>query len=168
MKSTKRTFAFRGKYFFVAVVCLYGVLWFVDPDSVQLALQEAAQVLIKIIPILAIVILFTALLNYLLKPKQIMKHLGKESGLKGWCYAILAGLISHGPMYVWYAMIDELRSHGLRDSLIVTFYFARAVKLPLLPLMVDYFGIVFTCVLSFYIVVGALVLGFVYQVAASD
>lgn len=34
----------------------------------------------------------------------------------------------------------------VRDGLIATFFYARAIKLPLLPLMIDYFG----CFISLY------------------
>ncbi|MBW2688902.1 MAG: permease, partial [Deltaproteobacteria bacterium] len=95
--------------------------------------------------------------------KQIIKHLGKKSGAKGWLVALLAGVISHGPMYAWYPMIENLRSHGLRDGLIVVFFYARAIKLPLLPLMIDYFGVSFTLILSFYILIGSLIQGWILE-----
>ncbi|MBE9569181.1 MAG: permease, partial [Proteobacteria bacterium] len=55
-----------------------------------------SRVVWKILPIFAVVIAFTALLNYLLQPRQIVKHLGEESGAKGWLVASFAGVISHG------------------------------------------------------------------------
>lgn len=166
MKKEKQRFSFRGKYFLLAVVCIYGILLVWDFSSAQVALNNGMQALFKIVPILIVVIVSTAALNALLRPRQIVKHLGKESGYKGWCLALLAGVISHGPMYAWYPMIEELRHHGMRDRLIVTFFYSRAIKLPLLPLMVDYFGLLFTCILSFYILIGALLQGAVYSVFA--
>lgn len=166
MKEQKQTFSFRGKYFFLAVVCLYVILLVWDFSSAQVALYKGMHVLVKIVPILMVVIICTAALNAALRPRQIVKHLGKESGYKGWCLALFAGVISHGPMYAWYPMIEELRRHGMHDRLIVTFFYSRAIKLPLLPLMVDYFGLLFTCILSFYILLGALLQGAIYSVLA--
>jgi len=115
------------------------------------------------VPIIAMVILLTALINYFLKPKQIAQKLGKESGASGWLWTLLAGVLSHGPMYAWYPLIDDLRSHGMRDGLIVVFFSARAIKLPLLPMMIDYFGWLFTVVLSIYILLASLFQGIIYE-----
>jgi len=87
--------------------------------------------------------------------------LGKESGFKGWVFALLGGILSHGSSYVWYPMLSELRKHGARDGLIVAFFYARAIKLPWLPVMVSYFGITFTLVLSVYILLGAWIQGLI-------
>lgn len=106
-----------------------------------------------------VVILFTSILNYFIKPKQIARHLGHESGLRGWFWALAAGVISHGPMYAWYPLIEDLRSHGMKDEFIVVFFASRAIKIPLLPFMIDYFGLLFTIVLSFYMLLGALIQG---------
>jgi hypothetical protein len=51
----------------------------------------------------------------------------------------------------------------MRDGLIVVFFFSRAIKIPLLPMMIDYFGWAFTLVLSFYILVGALIQGWMLE-----
>jgi len=163
MKEEEKPFAFRGKFFVLLVLAAYIVLFFFNSHTALLALQKSARVLLKILPIFAVVIVFTALLNYALQPKQIVKHLGEESGAKGWIVALFAGVISHGPMYAWYPMIADLRSHGLKDGLVVVFFYTRAIKLPLLPLMIDYFGVSFTLVLSFYILIGALLQGWIFE-----
>ena len=164
MKKQDKPFTFRGKYFLIVVVIIYGVLFFFNCKVIQLALQKSGTILIKILPVLIIVILFTAVLNFFLKPKLIANHLGKESGPKGWLWALAAGVISHGPMYAWYPLLEDLRSHGIRSGLIVVFFSSRAIKIPLLPLMADYFGWVFTLVLSFYILIGALVQGWILEI----
>ena len=164
MKKKDKPFAFRGKYFFLVILILYGVLFFVNSQTALAALQKSGAVLIKILPIIVVVILFTALLNYFLQPRQIANHLGRESGARGWLWALAAGVISHGPMYAWYPLLEDLRSHGMRDGLIVVFFFSRAIKIPLLPMMIDYFGLAFTLVLSFYILIGALVQGWILEI----
>lgn len=159
MKKQDKPFAFRGKYLLLTIFILYGVLFLVSSETVLPALQKSGNILVKILPIFIVVILFTALLNFLLQPKQIAKHLGHESGAKGWLWALAAGVISHGPMYAWYPLLEDLRSHGMRDGLIVVFFASRTIKIPLLPIMIDYFGLTFTIVLSFYIMIGALIQG---------
>jgi uncharacterized membrane protein YraQ (UPF0718 family) len=150
---------FRGLKFFTLVLVLYAVLALFFSERTVEALGKSLDILSWILPVFLVVILFTAAINYFLKPKEIARHLGEESGMKGWLIAMTAGIISHGPMYAWYPMLEDLRSHGMRDGLIVVFFFSRAIKIPLLPMMIDYFGWGFTLVLSFYILTGALVQG---------
>ena len=163
MSKQKKPFAFRGKYLLLVVLVLYVLLFVSNSDAALAALQKSGAVLADVLPIVAGVILFTAVLNHFLRPAQIAKHLGRESGIKAWAWAVAAGVVSHGPMYVWYPMLKELRSHGMRDGLIATLFAARVIKLPLLPLMIDYFGMSFTLILSFYILTGALVQGWLIE-----
>ncbi len=150
---------FKGTKFFLSVIFVYLVLFFLDSDKTVASLEKATLVLFQLIPIFFLIILLTAAINYFLNPQHIVKYFGKESGIMSWVYALLGGIISHGPMYAWYPMIQDLKSHGLREGLITTFFYARAIKLPLLPLMIDYFGVTFTAVLSVYILLGAYVQG---------
>ena len=95
-----------------------------------------------------------ALLGTFIDAKAISKHLGEQSGLKGWLLALLGGVLSHGPGYVWYPLLQNLREQGARDGLVVAFIYARAIKIPWLPLMITYFGWAFTLVYTFYVVLG--------------
>ncbi len=153
--------SFRGKNLLLFVLLCYVLLFFIDFRLASDALQKAAGVLAKILPIFAFVILFTAILNYFLRPKQIAKYLGEEAGLKGWFWSLAGGVISHGPMYAWFPLLEDLRKHGMRDALIVVFIYSRAIKLPILPIMIDYFGWLFTLVLSIYILLGAILQGWI-------
>lgn len=102
-------------------------------------------------------------LNYFFKPGTIARYLGRKSGLRGWMIAVISGILSHGPSYVWYQMLSDLRSHGARDGLIVTFIYVRAIKLPWLPLMIDYFGWLFTVVLAIVLIVAGIVQGMMME-----
>jgi len=150
---------FKGAKFFILVVFVYLVLFFINSEKTAAALQQGSSIVLKLLPIFLAVIVLTAVINYFLRPQQIVKHFGKESGMLGWLYALFGGIISHGPMYAWYPMLQDMKNHGLREGLIATFLYARAIKLPLLPLMVDYFGLMFTTVLSVYILGGAYLQG---------
>ena len=162
-QNRQKPFTFRGRWFFLVVLLLYGLLFVLGSPVALPALKKSGLVLVKIIPIIAAVICFTAAINYFLQPRQIARHLGRESGPMGWLWSLAAGVISHGPMYAWYPMLEDLRSHGMRDGLIVVFFYSRAIKIPLLPMMVDYFGWLFTLVLSLYILLGALVQGWLLE-----
>jgi uncharacterized membrane protein YraQ (UPF0718 family) len=141
------------------VALLYLFAAFVNSADAYEALTNSFKVLKTILPILLVVVLLMAIINSFIQPKKIAKHLGKESGIKGWVIALLSGLFSHGSGYVWYPMLSDLRRHGVKDGLIVTFFYARAIKLPWLPMMIAYFGTGFTIALTFYILLGALLQG---------
>jgi len=150
---------FKGMKFLSSVLIVYVILLILETPRTLLALEKSASILLSLLPLFLLIIMITALINYFLKPNQIIKHFGKESGVKGVVYAIVGGIISHGPMYAWYGMLADMRSHGLKDGLIVTFMYARAIKLPLLPFMIDLFGLLFTIVITLYILIAAVLQG---------
>ena len=150
---------FKGIKFLIIVLVLYIILLLSDTSHALSGLQKAASIFLSLLPLLLLIITLTAVINYFLKPKHIIKYFGKESGSKGILYAVIGGIISHGPMYAWYGMLQDMRSHGLRDGLIATFMYARAVKLPLLPFMIDLFGLLFTIIMTLYIVIASVIQG---------
>ena len=163
----------RGKYhnysfyFLVAVIFLYFLLFFFDPEGACKSLKASGDIIIRIIPVLLLVILLMALMDYFLHPKTVAKYVGKGSGIKGWFLAISTGIISHGPIYVWYPLLKELRDRGMRSGLIATFLYSRAIKIPLLPLMAYYFGALFVVVLLPYIVIASLIEGEIIELIES-
>jgi uncharacterized membrane protein YraQ (UPF0718 family) len=144
----------------VVVVLYLGVFLF-DPAMGQKALLASADILKMIAPILLIVFFLMALLNSFIDAAYISKHLGKESGLRGWLIALGGGILSHGPAYVWYPMLSEMRKQGARDGLVVAFFYTRSIKVPWLPLMVSYFGLLFTILLTLYVILGAWLQGLI-------
>ena len=155
----KKGIEYKGVKLLYGVFILYIILLFTNLDKTVLALQKCIDIVITIIPILLFIILLTFLINYFLKPKQIIKHFGEESGKRGIIYALLAGIVSHGPMYAWYGLIQELRDEGAKDELLIIFFYARAIKIPMIPFMIAIFGIGFTILISFYILLFAIIQG---------
>jgi len=145
------------------VALLYLILGILHPDKTVAALWTSLGVLKMIIPILLLVFFLMALLNVYIDEKAISRHMGEESGLKGWFLALFGGILSHGPGYVWYPLLQNLREQGAKDGLIVAFVYARAIKIPWIPLMITYFGWTFTLVYTFWVVVGAWLQGIVAQ-----
>jgi len=161
--ASKRTFQWKGVKFFALVVVAFVVLFAVESGKGAAALMKSLSILKILVPIFAVVIFLMALIGYFTQGKSRLEKLASQRGAKGWFWALIIGLLSHGPMYAWYPALDSLRKKGLRDGYIATFFYARAVKLPLLPLMVDYFGLAFTVVLTLYIIIGSLVQGWLVE-----
>lgn len=147
--------------FIVAV--LYGIAAMTDTTSAYKAIQNSWDILLFILPILTIVLFIMALINTYIQPKKLSQYLGKGSGFKGWFIAILSGVLSHGPGYIWYPMLSDLCSHGVKNGLIVAFFYARSIKLPWIPMMISYFSLSFTVILTLYILLGALLQGIIAQ-----
>jgi len=145
-----------GIYFLVAVILFYLFLFLFEPEGIQKSLKASADVLILIVPVLFLVIFFMGIMNYFISPKTVSKYVGKGSGIKGWSLAVSTGILSHGTIYVWYPLLKELRNQGMRGGLVATFLYNRAIKIPLLPLMIYYFGIPFVVVLLIYMIIASI------------
>jgi len=150
---------YKGLKFLYIVLFSYIVLLIVDTPNFIVSLKTFFGIITTLVPIFIFIILLTTLINYFLKPKDIIKHFGEDSGKRGIVYALLAGIISHGPMYAWYGLIEELREHGAKDELLIIFFYARAIKIPMLPFMIGIFGLPFTIIITIYILLFAIIQG---------
>lgn len=152
-----------GWYFLGIVVILYVIFSVIKPDFLKPALKFFSSLIIKIIPLLIFVFFIMFIINYFITPKQLVKYLGKKSGFKSWLVAIISGIISTGPIYMWYPMLSELKEHGVRQGLIATFLYTRAVKPALIPLMIFYFGLTYTIVLTVVMIIFSIIQGKVLE-----
>lgn len=151
----------------VVVVAFYGLAFFLVPERAVHALHFSLKMLLKLAPILLLVFFLMFLANLFIKPHWIQNHVGRDSGFKGYLVAIISGIISMGPIYVWYEMLRDFHKKGMRTALIAAFLYGRAVKLPLLPLMLYYFGIAYTIILSCYMILFSVINGMVTEKLAS-
>ena len=146
------------------VILLYIVLFFLKSDKIIESLLSSWNILFSITPVLILVVILMCISNYFLKPKKVSKYLGKESGVKGWFLSALFGILSHGPIYVWYPLLKDLKQHGMRSGLVAVFLYNRAIKIPLLPVMIFYFGIFFAVILCIYMIIASIVQGKIIEV----
>ena len=94
--------------------------------------------------------------------------MGKDSGLKGWFYDLIGGIIISGPPYVLYPMLGELQDNGARNGLIAAILYNRNVKIHFLPAMIYYFGMRYTVVLSIYILLFSLLNGKLLEIIVGE
>ncbi|MBN2644771.1 MAG: hypothetical protein JXR59_04780 [Desulfuromonadaceae bacterium] len=152
----------QGCRFFALVTAVYLVLALVRPELFSTLITRYGQLLFKVLPFLAMIVVLNALINWKLTA-GMMQAFRTSRSTHRWLVALGAGILSHGPLYLWFPLIDDLRQKGLNDGLLSCFFFARAIKLPLLPVMVEYLGLSFTLILSGYILLGALVQGLIME-----
>jgi len=162
-KSSRKNFYY-GFVFLFLVIIIYFSLFFLDSNNIIISLQSSWIIFFNILPILIFVIFLMGISNYFLKPNKVSKYLGKESGLKGWLLSALFGIISHGPIYVWYPLLEDLKKNGMRTGLIAVFLYNRAIKIPLLPIMVFYFGIIFVITLCIYMIIASIIQGKIIEI----
>ena len=154
----------RGGWIFLAVVILLyaGVaLW--DTQIISMASRHFLGIIRQVLPVLFFVFGLMLLSNLVLNPQRIKKYFGHESGLRGWLLSLFGGAIASGPVYPWYALMGDLKQKGMRTALVSAFLYSRAIKLPLLPLMIHYFGGLYTAILSFYIIAFAIINGLLME-----
>ncbi len=152
-----------GWYFLLVVVILYAVAGILGPDMVSPALEFSSKIIINVIPIFALIFAITAAFNYFVSPRAISRYLGKTSGIKKWIIAIVGGIISTGPIYMWYPLLKDLKRKGVSYGFIAAFLYNRAVKIPLMPMLIFYFGLPFTAILTALMIVFSIVQGIIFE-----
>lgn len=136
------------RWLFPIIIALtYLILALIDLEKAAAALTTLKKLTLNFLPAIFLIIIFMILTNHFVQPKKLTRYLGKSSGIKGWIISIIAGIFSTGPIYAWYPLLAEFQKKGMRTSLAATFLYNRAVKLPLIPLLILYFGTLYTILL---------------------
>ena len=139
--------------FLIAVMVLYLIVAVMDFALFKDAFFHFTSLIQKIAPIIVFVFVLMFLSNIYFNPEKINKFVGKDAGAKGWVASIIGGILSVGPIYLWYPFISDLKKEGMKDRFIAAFFYSRAIKLPMLPIMIFYFGLSFTIILTFYMLI---------------
>ncbi len=145
-------------HFLIIILLVYLGLYIFRKDIFSSSIIFFYNILLKIIPIFILVFVLMSLTNYFITPKFVMKHL-EEKGVKKWFFIIIGGILSTGPIYMWYPLLADLKNKGLSYGLIACFLYNRAIKIPLLPIAIFYFGWEYILVLSFVMIFISMVQG---------
>ncbi len=138
----------------------YAVMYFVNNSLFQKSGIKFIALTFQIAPFLLIVFIVMFLNFWFIKPEAIKKYFGEKSGLTGYVFSILFGIISVGSVYMWYPLLNDLRKSGMSNKLIAVFIYNRAIKLHLLPVMILYFGLKYTLALTVLVILYSLVIGY--------
>lgn len=153
--------------FLLVVLGIYAAVSFFDMQLATKAAIDTGSTLIKIIPILILVFGVIYLINRYLDTSKLQKHVGDKSGVRGWLYAIIAGILISGPPYVLYPLFGDLQKKGMRNALLAVILYNRNVKIPFIPVMIYYFGVAFTVIVSVYIILLSFANGMLVEVLAN-
>jgi len=129
-----------GSWYFLGIIILIYIIISIFNQEIYLdSLDFFTQIIYKIIPIFIMVFVLMTLSNYFITPKFVIRHL-RDKGIKKWFFVIIGGILSSGPIYMWYPLLADLKHRGLSYGLIACFLYNRAIKIPLLPLAIIYFS----------------------------
>ncbi len=155
--------SYSGVYFLLSVFVLYAVVGIFRTESIIPSLIFSFSIFKNIIPVLVLIFAIMSAVNYYVSPESISRYIGKSSGYKKWIFAILGGILSTGPIYMWYPMLKELKKQGVGYGFIATFLYNRAIKIPLLPIMLLYFSVPYIAALTFTMILASLVIGLIFE-----
>lgn len=153
-----------NKYKFLILVIVIYILTFALNSKIALSsLNNFYNLGYKILPTLFLVFILIFLFNYFLDTKIIKKYISKKSGWKEHLVTIVMGILSSGPIYMWYPLLADLKEKGMDNSLITSFLYNRSIKPALIPLMIYYFGLPFVIVITGLIILFSLINGFTLE-----
>jgi len=158
-KKIKRPAFFWGLLFLFFMVFVYGIFFLFVPEKTQAALRESVKIGTNILWPLVVVFCVMMVLNVFIHPGRAVRFLREKAGFRGLLLAAAAGILSMGPIYAWYPFLKDIREKGAGPKPIAVFLGNRAVKPVLLPVMVSYFGWLYTLLLTVFTFLGALAVG---------
>ncbi|MBN1258555.1 hypothetical protein JXA05_02250 [Candidatus Peregrinibacteria bacterium] len=154
----------RGPWIFLGiVVLLYGAVLVFDPQLIKPAIKFSLDIFLKIIPVFILIYVMMVIVNAFISPSWVSRMAGRSAGAKRWVIAIVGGILSTGPIYMWYPLLKQLREKGVSYGFMASFLYNRAIKLPLLPLIIYYFSWRFTVVLTLVMVAASLLQGILLE-----
>ncbi len=142
------------------MIAVYALGWLLNRRFIEASFGHFLELLESVLPILLIILLLMGLLGLIPRMEQRLQRMtGQRSGWRGWLLAITGGVLSHGPIYPWYPLLQKLQHQGARPALLAAFLYARSVKLPFLPLMAHYFGPGYTVIVTLSMILFSVING---------
>ena len=150
-------------YFLLLIVLIYMLLSVFYPTNISKAIEMFISILSEIWYILIIVFVLMIIFNYYLNPENITKHMNNTHPFKIWSIAIISGILSSGPIYVWFPLLKDLKEKGVKDRYLVAFLYNRAIKIPLLPIIAIYFNLKYVIILTIIMILVSIVQGIIVE-----
>lgn len=168
MKTANRKKLSGGMKLFLMVLLVYLIVGLFNIQLAKDAAINFLQMFIKIIPILMIVFIVMIGVDLFFSKERTEKYLGVASGVRGWIYAIISGILITGPPYVLYPLLGQFKKKGMKISLLAALLYNRNVKIPFLPVMAYYFGLKFTVATSIYIIIFSIINGKIVEAMVKE
>ena len=148
-----------GWWFLLSVLLLHLGVYLADTAWSAQSLTYFFTMLSRLLPAFGLMLLLLWLFNLFSKPRQWIRRLTRQPTAKSWLLAIAGGVLSLGPMMLWYPLLKELKGQGMHPALLAAFLYSRAIKIPMLPIMMHYFGAFYTGLFVVHILLFAILNG---------
>ena len=154
---------YRVWYFLILTIIVYIALSIFYPINITKAIKRFISILEQIWYILIIVFILMVTFNYYLNPKNTVKHMNNTHPVKIWSIAIISGILSSGPIYIWFPLLKDLKEKGVKDRYLIAFLYNRAIKIPLLPIIAIYFSLKYVIILTIVMIIVSIIQGLIVE-----
>ncbi len=157
----------KGWHFFLLMSMIYLGLFIFFPSFFNKCFTFFKQTFLNILPIFLIIFVLMVFTNRYIDSRFVMRHI-KGNKIKSWLYALIGGILSTGPAYMWYPLLKDLKENGVNNREIACFLYSRAIKPVFLPLLILYFGLKYTIVLTLVMIFLSFLQGVLITCLAKD
>lgn len=124
-----------------------GVSFLFDYEPGVQAGREFGDVVIEMLKILPCAFILIALFEQWVKRETVIRHLGDDSGVRGYLWALLLGSMIVGGLYVAFPLAYTLRKKGASLKVVFSFIgFAGVCRIPMTLFEVSFLGLKFTLI----------------------
>lgn len=152
-----------GLKFLIIVLFVYLFLMIFNFSVIFESLNGFIVLVKKILPSLISAFVLIYVFNYFLTDDKIKRYLSSTISFKEYFLAAILGILSAGPIYAWYPFLADLKEKGLDNGLITIFLYNRAIKLPLLPVIIYYFSLKFVLIITILMIIFSLINGLIVK-----
>ncbi len=152
-----------GQKLLIAAAMIYLLILLFSTQKFMESVNMFWDIFLQVIPIIFLVFIIMFFSNLLMDSRKIVKMIESAHGVKAYLFFMVFGILSSGPIYLWYPLMADLKEKKIKNSLIVIFLYNRAVKIPLLPVMIYYFGFEFVLVFMFLMIVFSIFNGLIAE-----
>ncbi|MHB1325682.1 MAG: permease [Thermoleophilia bacterium] len=122
----------------------YTLLAAVNLSEAKRALIIGTSTFASVAVILVTVFVFIGLFQVWERDEFILKHLGEKSGIRGMFIGAALGTAMVGPLVGVFPLLKMLLNKGARLGVVVAIVSTWAIKVPMIPLELRFFGWKFT------------------------
>ena len=130
----------RAQWIPLTVIVLYIWAFGKDSDRACQALHQGLSIFLSVLPIIISVFGLVGLIQVWISRDFVVRLLGKEGGLKGLLIAVICGTLLIGPAYIIFPLLMSIHRQGARWAVITIVLSAYTVKLPMIPLEIQFLG----------------------------
>lgn len=148
----------RKNWLLLVTTTAYALLAAVSFSEAKRALIIGTSTFASVAVILVTVFVFIGLFQVWVRDEFILKHLGEESGIWGMFIGAALGTAMVGPLVGIFPLLKMLLNKGTRLGVVVAIVSTWAIKVPMIPLELSFFGWKFTVVRQLLLFVSAFVM----------